>query len=215
MYEFARGPLVWIALLVFAGGCLYRLVWMVRAAKQDKVVIPYMSWKYGLRSLLHWIVPFASRNMRLHPVMTVVTFVFHICLLLTPIFLLAHNVLWQQSWGVSWWSLPSRLADVMTVAVMAGGIFFIGRRLRLPEVRNVTDYSDYLLIAVVLAPFVTGFIASQQWFAYRTMVILHMWTGALMLMAIPFTRLSHMLYFIFTRMYMGSEFGAVRNAKDW
>jgi nitrate reductase gamma subunit len=102
----------------------------------------------------------------------------------------------------------------MTVAVMAGGIFFIGRRLRLPEVRNVTDYSDYLLIAVVLAPFVTGFIASQQWFAYRTMVILHMWTGALMLMAIPFTRLSHMLYFIFTRMYMGSEFGAVRNAKD-
>jgi hypothetical protein len=36
-----------------------------------------------------------------------------------------------------------------------------------------------------------------------------------MLAAIPFTRLSHALFFLFTRGYMGSEFGAVKNAKDW
>jgi len=215
MYEFARGPLVWIALIVFVGGCLYRLIWMFAAARDDKVVYPYMSLKYGLRSLLHWIVPFASLNMRMRPVMTVVTFSFHICLVLTPILLLAHNMLWNQSWGIGWWSLPEGLADVMTIVVIIGCVFFIGRRLKLPEVRNVTDYSDYLLIAIVIAPFLTGFVASHQWFAYRTMLIIHMWTGAIMLMAIPFTRLSHMLYFVFTRMYMGSEFGAVRGAKDW
>lgn len=215
MYEFARGPLVWIALIVFVGGCLYRLIWMFSTAMDDKVVYPYMSLKYGLRSLLHWIVPFASLNMRMHPVMTVVTFTFHICLVLTPIFLLAHVVLWDESWGVKWWNLPEGVADVMTIVVIIGCVFFIGRRLKLPEVRNVTDYSDYLLIAIVIAPFLTGFVASHQWFAYRTMLIIHMWTGAIMLMAIPFTRLSHMLYFVFTRMYMGSEFGAVRSAKDW
>lgn len=215
MYEFTRGPLMWIALLVFAIGCTYRLVWMFQNAKKDKVVYPYMSWKFGLRSLLHWIVPFATVNMRKRPLMTIVTFAFHISLVLTPIFLLAHNVLWQQSWGISWWSLPESLADVMTVVVILGCLFFIGRRILLPEVRYVTDYSDFVLIAIVLAPFVTGFIAYHQLFSYKTMVILHMWAGAIMLMAIPFTRLSHMLYFVFTRMYMGSEFGAVRNAKDW
>ena len=73
MYEFARGPLMWVAFLVFAGGCLYRLIWMLTASKKDKVIYPYMSWKYGLRSLLHWIVPFASVNMRKRPVMTIVT----------------------------------------------------------------------------------------------------------------------------------------------
>jgi len=215
MYEFARGPLMWVALLVCVGGCVYRLAWMFSAARKDKVVYPYMSWKFGLRSVLHWMIPFGSVNMRMRPIMTVVTFSFHICLVLTPILLLAHNVLWSQSWGLSWWSLPEEVADVMTVVVILGGLFFIGRRLVLPEVRNVTDYSDFLLIAIVLAPFITGFIAYHQLFSYRTMMIIHMWSGALMLVAIPFTRLSHMLYFVFTRMYMGSEFGAVRNAKDW
>ncbi len=47
------------------------------------------------------------------------------------------------------------------------------------------------------------------------MLILHIVTGASVLVAIPFTRLSHMLWFVFTRAYMGSEFGAVRNARDW
>jgi hypothetical protein len=42
-----------------------------------------------------------------------------------------------------------------------------------------------------------------------------MWTGALFLGMIPFTRIAHMLYFPLTRAYMGSEFGYVRNAKDW
>ena len=215
MYEFTRGPLMWIAFIVFVGGCLYRLIWMLTNAKKDKIIYPYMEWKYGLRSVLHWIVPFASVNMRQRPLMTIVTFSFHISLIMTPIFLLAHIVLWNQSWGLSWWSLPDAVVDVMTVVVVLGGLFFIGRRVILPEVRNVTDYSDYILIAIVLAPFITGFIAYHQLFAYRTMVIIHMWTGALMLMAIPFSRLSHMIYFFFTRMYMGCEFGAVRNAIDW
>lgn len=215
MYEFATGPLVWIAFIVFLGGCAYRLLWMFIMARKDRVVYPYMNLHYGLRSLLHWIVPFASLNMRMHPVMTVVAFVFHICLIVTPIFLLAHNVLWQQSWGLTLWTLPEWVADVMTFTVILGGLFFIGRRIRLPEVRNVTNYKDFLLVAVVLAPFVTGFVASQQWISYRAMVTLHIWAGAIMLMAIPFTRLSHMLFFIFTRAYMGSEFGFVRNAKDW
>ena len=35
------------------------------------------------------------------------------------------------------------------------------------------------------------------------------------LLAIPFTRLSHMLFSPFTRAYMGSEFGKVRMARDW
>lgn len=215
MYEFVSGPLVWLAFFIFFGGCAYRLIWMFSAARKDRVVYPYMNLKFGLRSVMHWIVPFASLNMRMRPVMTVVAFLFHIFLIATPIFLTAHVVMLRESWGVSWWTLPPLATDVTTLGVIVGGLFFIGRRIRLPEVRNVTNYSDYLLIAIVLAPFVTGFIAYHQLFAYKTMVILHILTGAGMLAAIPFTRLAHMLYFFFTRAYMGSEFGFVRNARDW
>lgn len=214
MYEFASGPLVWIAFIVFLGGMTFQIVRLAQAAKKDKV-IPYMSLKYGLRSLLHWVVPFASKNMRAHYEVTIVTFAFHLCLVLLPIFLTAHVAMFAFAWGARWATVSDNLATFMTVLVILAGLFFLVRRLMLPEVRFVTSASDYLLLAIAAAPFVTGFAAHQQWLHYETMVLVHMISGAVMLMAIPFTRLSHMLFFPFTRAYMGSEFGAVRNAKDW
>ena len=74
MYEFVSGPLVWISFMVFIGGSLYRLVSMHKLAKKEKVIYPYMSLKYGLRSIIHWIIPFASTNMRRRPLMTIITF---------------------------------------------------------------------------------------------------------------------------------------------
>jgi nitrate reductase gamma subunit len=215
MYSFASGPLVWIAFIVFVGGMVYQFVTMARLAKKEKVIYPYMSAKYGLRSLLHWIIPFASRNMRARYETTIVTFAFHICLILVPIFLTAHVAMLSFAWGVSWTTISQTAADWLTVLVIFALVFFLIRRFMLPEVRFVTSPSDYLLMVLVAAPFVTGFMASRQWFDNEVMVVIHMFSGALMLMAIPFTRLSHMLFFPFTRAYMGSEFGAVRHVKDW
>jgi nitrate reductase gamma subunit len=215
MYDFASGPLVWIAFIVFIGGMVYQLVRLLTLAKKDKVIYPYMSLKYSLRSLLHWVVPFGSKNMRSRYEVTIMTFAFHICLVLLPIFLTAHVVMLAFSWGTAWPTLSQSAATYMTILVILAAIFFLGRRLMMPEVRFVTFPSDYILLAIAVAPFVTGFIANRQWFDYQTMVVIHIICGAVMLMAIPFTRLSHMLFFPFTRAYMGSEFGAVRHAKDW
>ncbi len=128
---------------------------------------------------------------------------------------MGHAVLWQQSWGLSWWSLPPLIADLMTLVVILGGLFFMLRRLTAPEVRNVTDWRDIALVLLVIAPFLTGFIAHQGWLHHRVMMQVHIVTGVAWLLAVPFTRLSHMLWFLFSRAYMGSEFGAVRNARDW
>ena len=103
----------------------------------------------------------------------------------------------------------------MTLVVVGSCIFFLVRRLVLPEVQYVTSASDYVILAIVAAPFITGFIAYHQWVNYQFFMILHIISGEIMLVAIPFTRLSHMLFSPFTRAYMGSEFGGVRNAKDW
>lgn len=215
MYEFVRGPVVWIAFIGFFGGSLFRLVTMAQLAKKDKVVLPTLDAKYGLRSLLHWMVPFASLNTRMHPFYTLISYAFHFCVLVTPLFLMGHAVLWKESWGFRWWSLPETVADVMTLVVIFGCLFFVIRRLVRPEVRNVTYASDYLLALLVMAPFVTGFIAHHQWLPNGPMIIAHILSGALWLLLIPWTRLAHMIWFAFTRAYMGSEFGAVRRSRDW
>jgi nitrate reductase gamma subunit len=215
-YNFVTGPLAWVAFIIFIVGSLYRLINMIILVnKKEKMIFAYMSWKYSLRSILHWITPFATVNMKKHPAMTIVSFAFHICLIITPIFLLSHIILWDESWNISWWSLPGNIADIMAIIVIAACIFFLIRRLKLPEVQFVTSASDYVLLAIVAAPFITGFLAYHQWFGYKFILILHIISGEIMLAAIPFTRLSHMLFSAFTRAYMGSEFGGVRHVKDW
>jgi nitrate reductase gamma subunit len=132
-----------------------------------------------------------------------------------PVFLLSHIVLWEESWDIRWWSLPDSVADIMCLVVIGSCLFFLIRRITSPKVQYVTSASDYAILAIVAAPFITGFLAYHQWFGYQVFVILHIVSGEIMLMAIPFTRLSHMLYSPFTRAYMGSEFGGVRGARDW
>jgi nitrate reductase gamma subunit len=215
LYELSRGPLVWIAFAIFFFGSAYRLISMARMARRDKVVWPYLRWGPGLRSILHWIVPFASRNMRMRPAFTILSFLFHICLLLTPILTVAHVMLWEQSWGVSWWTLPDTLSKVMTIIVIVGASAFLLRRIANPTVRFVTSAGDLILAVLVMAPFATGLLAFYQVFQYDTMVVIHMWTGAVWLAMIPFTRIAHMLFFPVMRAYMGSEFGFVRGTKDW
>lgn len=216
VYQFVSGPLAWIAFIVFFGGCIYRVAALLNAAYQkERFIFSYMSLRHSLNSIFHWIIPFASVNWRKHPVMTVVTFVFHICLILVPVFLLSHIVLWDEAWNISWPALPDGLADVMTVLVILSCIFFLGRRIALPEVKYVTSASDYVILAIVAAPFITGFYAYHQWPGYSFMMLLHILTGEIMLIAIPFSRLRHMLFSVFTRAYTGSEFGGVRHARDW
>ena len=215
MYELSRGPLVWIAFAILLIGSVYRIVSIARMAKKDKVFWPYMNWGAGLRSIMHWTLPYGSRNMRLRPAFTALSFLFHICLILTPILTVAHVMLWRESWGVSWWALPDTLSKVMTIIVIVGALTFLLRRIANPTVRFVTSKSDFILVVLVLAPFATGLMAYYQVFDYQTIVIIHMWTGAIWMAMIPFTRIAHMLFFPLTRAYMGSEFGHVRGTKDW
>jgi len=216
IYNFVSGPLAWLAFILFFGGCLYRLVRLFMLVKEkEPFIFTYMSWKYSLRSIFHWIIPFGTVNWRRHPVLTVVTFVFHISLLIAPIFLLSHVILVDEALNLSWWTIPDAWADVLTVVVIIGCVFFLVRRLTQPEVKFVTSASDFVILAVVAAPFITGFIAYHQWIDYPVMMILHVVAGEVLLVAMPFTRLSHMLLSPFSRAYMGSEFGKVRHARDW
>jgi len=216
LYNFVSGPLVWAAFAIFVFGSLYRIVSMIALAwKKDTMIFSYMSAWYGLRSILHWLTPFGTVNWRQRPIFTIVTFVFHICLLVAPLFILAHIILWDESFDMSWWALPNFVADVMTLAVVAACGYFAWRRLFQAEAKFVTSASDFVILTIVAMPFITGFLAYHQWFGYKFWLILHILAGEIMLAAIPFTRLSHMLFFPFTRAYMGSEFGGVRHVKDW
>lgn len=213
---FIMGPMVWISVLIFLGGLLIRflgIVWSVR--QKEPYIFSYMTFKHSLRSIGAWLIPFFPKSTRLRPVYYGISYLFHILLFVIPLFLASHIVLINEAFQISWPALNDTVADWLTVGVIAALVFFAIRRQMVPEVKYLTGVTDYLLILVVLLPFVTGFLAYHQWFAYRWMAVAHILSGELMLIIIPFSRFSHMLTAPLTRAYMGSEFGNVRHARDW
>lgn len=215
LYNFLRGPMVWVAFIIFFAGSIYKVYTLIKQAKGEKFILPFVNLKAALKSLIHWLIPFGSRNWRLRPLFTIVTFSFHICLVFTPIFLLAHNLLWYESWSISWPTLSESLADVMTVIAIIGCIYFFLRRIFNPTVNFVTFKSDIFFLIVCFFTFLTAFLAYHQWLLpYRAMLNLHIIFGEIMLISIPLTRLAHMFYFFLTRTWMASQF-AIWKTKDW
>jgi len=216
LYTLATGPLAWVAFGIFIIGSIYRLVSMYALAKaKDVSSTAYMSWYYGLRSILVWMIPFKSMGWKSDPLMTVTTFVFHICFLLVAVFLGAHAVLWDTSFGFTIPSLPDQAGDIISGLALICCAIFMYRRFALPHVKGVTRGKDWFALILVALPFITGILAFHQIGPVLLMTTLHVLTAELLLALIPFTRLSHALFVLFTRAYMGSEFGGVRHANDW
>jgi len=215
VYELVRGPFAWIAFVTFALGSLYRIIFLLLTGKKEAVPNYSKSANDAARSILHGLLPFGSTYMRQQPLFTIVTFLFHICVVILPIFLLAHIVLWYESWEILCWSLPDMLADAMTLWVMLACLYFIVRRLFVPEVKQVSRPGDFVLLITILLIFLSGFLAYHQWGPYRPILILHVISSEILLMALPFSRLGHMLFFYFSRAYMGAEYGKILKARDW
>ncbi len=215
IYEFVRGPVAWISLFIFFFGSLGRIVFLYNTGKKEFVPNPTERTRSAARSILHGLMPFGSTTSRNKPFFTIISFIFHVCVITLPVFLLAHIVLWYESWQIQWWTLPDMLADLMALWVVMACVYFIFRRVSIPEVKRVTHPADIALPAILLLVFLSGFLASQQWGPYRPILILHIVSGELLLIILPISKLGHMLFFSISRAYMGAEFGKHLKTRDW
>lgn len=216
LYRFLVGPGAWMAFIIFFGGLIGRLLYLYGLSRErDRVFYNHMSLEWGFKSIAHWLVPLASVSMRNQPVFTIVFFVFHICLLGVPLFLLAHNMMWFEAFGFSLWSMSDTLADTLTIAFLIAALFLLLRRLIKPEVRILTTAWDYTLLVLTAMPFITGFLTYRQWGPYQLMMVLHVLSGEVLLIIVPFTKLGHILLFFFTRAFIGFEMGGRRGARAW
>ena len=215
MYEFVTGPLAWISFGIFFIGLIYRLVWYIRGLNWQLDRVAYTQHvSYGikgaLRSIFYWVMPYGTTSWRKNPGFTFLVFILHIGLLATPIFLNGHNILLMERWGFSFWTISESSADVLTAVVIAAIVCLILRRLAKPEVRLITDIRDYLMLLMAVAPFITGILAHYQVGNYRFWLILHILCGEILLIAIPFTKLSHFVLFFASRAQLGMDYGIKR-----
>ena len=216
IYEFLTGPVLWFTFIFFTGGLLIRTAFLFRLSrKKDRVIYNHVNMDWGLRSIFHWLIPFANASMRQQPIFSLAAFIFHLALIAVPLFLSAHILLWEEAFGVTLWSIPNGLADALTLIFIVAALFLIVRRCVRPEVRILSSAWDYALLVITMLPFITGFLAYHQWGPYEVMMILHILCSLVLLILIPITKLAHMILFFFTRAFIGFEMGGRRGAKSW
>jgi nitrate reductase gamma subunit len=152
-----------------------------------------LPWADLAKTTVSWLAPvFALWRKR--PVYSAVSFLFHAGLILVPLLLSAHILLWERGAGIRWPGLPQAAADVLTVATIAAALgLFFGRVLH-RGARALSRRQDYAWPLILLTPFATGFICVNvsippAW--YDRMMLIHVYSANLILMMIPFTKIAH------------------------
>lgn len=215
MYEFITGFMFWLSLGVCLIGMVVRTILYFRGLAWNLDRVAYKAYpKEGLsgalRSIYKWLLPFGTHGWRKQPFMTVIFFSFHIGAVLVPLCLIAHNLFLESKTGLRFMTIPNGLADLLTWLVVVSALLIVLRRVALPEVRILTNWYDYLIICISVAPFITGLLARYEVGNYMFWLMTHIISGELLLLAIPFTKLSHVFLFFASRAQLGMDYGIKR-----
>jgi nitrate reductase gamma subunit len=193
--QFGRGPLFAVAFSLMVLGVarilVLTMVGVIEAYRRswDRIV----NWKEVGRQTVRWLVP-VGRLWRSRPVYSTLSLLFHVGLLVVPLFAGAHVLLWRRWVGFAWKAMTQSAADVLTIVTLVAGAGLLLGRAASAAARSISRPQEYLWPLLLLVPFATGFACSHAAFspkAYQSFMLLHVYTADLILALIPFTKIAH------------------------
>lgn len=150
-------------------------------------------WKEIATKTLEWLIP-VRRLWNCRPVYSTTSFLFHASLILTPLFLAAHNLLWKKALGYALPSLPQSLSNALAIILVVSAVgLFLGRVLQ-RGARSISTLQDFLWPIAIAIPFATGYLASNRVVSphsYQVLMLLHIYGSNLLMVMIPFTKIAH------------------------
>jgi formate hydrogenlyase subunit 6/NADH:ubiquinone oxidoreductase subunit I len=159
--SFVEGPLLWIVFLIFIIVIIGRLglyVYKTIVSRDYK----RLWWVYIPAAIGSMFVPFHMAIIR-KLLYGVLRYIFHVFLLVVPIWLSGHIVLWAGSrFGFDWTPLPDAWADWMTLVVLAFALYFLISRIVVRDVRVNSLPSDYIIVVLTALPFLTGYFLTHS-----------------------------------------------------
>jgi nitrate reductase gamma subunit len=191
LYEFLTGSALWAAFAIFIVGLSVRVTYFYASSKKE---CHRADLKTAVRSNIQWLIrPGAGSRPR--PVFSMAFILFHVSLFGVPLFLLAHNTLWEEAFNISLPSLPDSFADTLTVVFLISALVLACRRIFGVEARSLSTVRHYSMLGLTIAPFLTGFLAYHQIGSYELNMILHVIFAEILLIVIPFSKMSHIALF--------------------
>ncbi|MFH1609900.1 MAG: hypothetical protein ABID40_04665 [Candidatus Bipolaricaulota bacterium] len=200
--QWAMGPLFWTALVFMILGLARHVglsLWEAQAAYRRAGDKAFPTGQL-VATTLAWLIPLDRLRNRWAYSLT--TLLFHVGIILVPLFLAGHVDLWRKGVGLSWPALPNSVSTALTLVVAATALAVVLLRLGARDSRALSRFQDYALPLFIAVPFVSGFLVMHPaWnpFSRDPTLLVHVLSADALLFLIPLTKLSHMILLPFTQ----------------
>ncbi|HPI20508.1 MAG TPA: hypothetical protein PKY56_09070 [Candidatus Kapabacteria bacterium] len=196
LLNFAKGPLFRFSFAIMILGLIRLFALTIinglsaKSKAKDKAIPKF----YVKKMTLGYIFPI--RAFRKKPIYAAISIIFHFGLLLTPILLVDHNLLFDSSIGFSLLgiSISKGVADLLTIITVISALLLLTLRLSNEASRFLSRKQDFLWLILLIVPFATGLVCAQiavNPSTYNFFMLIHILSGCAIFILIPFTKIAH------------------------
>ncbi|MFH2012533.1 MAG: hypothetical protein ABIJ37_07545 [Pseudomonadota bacterium] len=194
-----------VALAFMAMVYTIRLIWMFRFKAGKEVTTSVGSPRVGaVYSLMNVAMPWAMESARKNLSFYVQFVIFHLGVLMaiTATFILPY---WPEFFEPEY---IVRIFQLSMGAAFAVGLIRLIRRITSPVMRLISTPDDYFSVALLTVWFAAGVFALPNTYEVSEWpLIIFFSLTTLFLIYVPFSKISHYLYYPFTRYFLGKTMG--------
>ena len=204
LLSWSRGPALQVAVAIFIVGMIVRLLEILLLGRKRDLS------RARANAMLPGLVTIVTRSVPIKGMWShlVAGYIWHVGFLLVLIFFLPHMLLFRDAFDISWPVFSNSLIDVITIISLAALVFTLFVRITDPVRRMLSNLNDYFSWLVTFLPLLTGYMAFHRLGTdYTTMLAIHILSVDLLLIAFPFTKLTHAMTTILSRWYNGATAG--------
>ncbi len=204
----ARGPAFEIATVILVMGMIVRFIEILMLGRKENLASPKGSATAGgFRTMVARSIP-AEGTLQRSPFTIMVGYIFHIGLFVVIFLLAPHILVFSSVIGLSWPALPTMIVDAVAVITILALIAVLASRLNNKVKRYLSGPMDYIVWALTILPLITGYMAFHRiGFSGPMLLALHIMSVELLMIAFPFTKLSHAFTLFLARFYNGAVTG--------
>lgn len=200
LIDLATGPLLRFSLILMALGLARILLLQVTELMfaWRRAGDPLVPWRVVARRNLIWTLPWRSLRRADRIAYNLASMVFHVGVIVVPVFFAGHTALWGRRLGLWLPSLPAWAADALSLVTIVAVSWLLVGRAATRAARHLSQAQDWILPALLLLVFLAGLgVAHPTWSPVnaRALYLVHLLAGELLLVLVPFSKLQHMVLF--------------------
>lgn len=211
LLDFARGPVLVLAVLVFVLGVAWRLGGVLRRPRRPDLSSAREGapppWRGALRHTLLGLWP--RKTFGAGALLSSINgYVFHIGLALVVFGYAPHIGFVDRFTGLSWRAFPDGVIYVAAGITAIALLLALALRLLDPVRRRISLADDWITWTITFLPLATGtvMVLALDYGYYRGPLAVHLLALELLLIWFPFGKLMHAVLFAFSRGATGMRF---------